>query len=87
MSSTVIERIFIEPVATRVWVEQRVIHVELYDDRVISFPAHKFKRLQAVSDAELGQVRIRAQGSGLRWDSLDEDVSVEGIVAGIFEQD
>lgn len=88
MNSTVIERVLrVEPVAVDAWVENRVVHVTLYDDRVISFPAHKFSRLKAASDEALGRVRIRAQGSALRWDEIDEDISVEGIVQGLFEED
>ena len=87
MSSTVIERISVEAVAVRAWVDNRVVFVELYDDRVVSFPVHKFSRLKNASDKDLAAVRIRAQGSALRWDIIDEDISVDGIVQGIFEQD
>jgi hypothetical protein len=88
MSTTIIERrLRVEPVAVNAWVENRIVHVSLYDDRVISFPAHKFTRLKAANDEALSKVRIRAQGSALRWDEIDEDVSVEGIVEGLFEED
>ncbi len=88
MSSTVHERVLtVEPVAINAWVENRIVHVELYDDRVLSFPARKFMRLSNAEDDLLAKVRIRAQGSALRWDDLDEDISVEGIEQGIFEAD
>lgn len=85
MSSMVIDRIKVEPVALRAWVENRTIFIELHDERVISFPDHKFNRLKSASDHDLSAVRVRAQGSALRWDAIDEDISVEGIVLGWFE--
>lgn len=42
---------------------------------------------KTASDDDLNKVRIRAQGSALRWDDIDEDVSVAGIVEGLFEED
>jgi len=88
MSSTVHERVLaVEPVAINAWVENRIVHVALYDDRVLMFPAHKFSRLKNADDDLLAKVRVRAQGSALRWDALDEDISVEGIVQVIFEED
>ncbi|MBU0953946.1 MAG: DUF2442 domain-containing protein [Spirochaetes bacterium] len=89
MSSTILERVIqIEPVAVQVLVDaDRMIHITLHDDRVISFPAHKFTRLRSASLAQLTKVRIRTQGTALRWDELDEDLPVRGIVYGIFEED
>jgi hypothetical protein len=77
----------IEPVAVRAWAQDRRIYIELHDDRVISFPARKFSRLAAASQAQLEALRIRAEGSALRWDELDEDISVLGILQGIFDAD
>jgi len=76
-----------ESVAIRAWAEDRQIHIKLHDDREIAFPAHKFPRLAQASQKQLAAVRIRAEGSALRWDELDEDISVDGIVQGIFETD
>lgn len=40
MSTTVVERgLRVEPVAVHEWVENRIVHVALCDDREISFPA------------------------------------------------
>ncbi len=74
-----------EPIAVKAWVKERVVYVALRDERVVSFPDHKFTRLKAASDDNLGKVRIRAQGTALRWEEIDEDISVNGIVQGIFE--
>lgn len=87
MSFTAPDPVRPSPVAVRAWVDHRVVHVALQDDRVISFPDFKFSRLKSASDQDLAQVRVRAQGSALRWDAIDEDISVEGIVLGFFEND
>jgi hypothetical protein len=87
MSSIEADRLVIEPAALRAWAENGRVFVELHDERVISFPAHKFSRLSTATPGQLAAVRVRAEGSALRWDEIDEDISVEGIVRGIFELD
>lgn len=75
----------VEAVAVKAWVKDRIVYVELHDERIVSFPARKFSRLNAANDVDLGKVVVRAQGGALRWEDLDEDISVEGILQGIFE--
>jgi hypothetical protein len=74
-----------EAVATRAWTEGRMVYVELTDQRVVGFPAHRFHRLKKASEAELAEVRLEVSGTALRWESLDEDLTVEGVVAGRFQ--
>ena len=74
-----------EPVAIRAWAEGRMVFVELTDGRVVGFPAARFRRLAAASDAELQTVTLEVDGYALRWESLDEDITVPGIVEGRFE--
>lgn len=50
----------------------------------MGFPAEKFPRLDSASDDLLARVRIEARGKALRWEELDEDISVAGILAGRF---
>lgn len=77
--------IIAEPVALSTWSEGRNFFIELTDDRVISFPADRFRLLKKASDEELKQVSLRLNGYALRWEKLDEDITVKGIVAGNFE--
>ncbi len=72
-------------VATRTWTEGRMAYVELTDQRVVGFPAHRFRRLKEASEAELAEVRLEVGGTALRWECLDEDISIEGVVAGRFQ--
>lgn len=73
-----------EAQAIRTWVEGRMIFIELTDGRQIGFPADRFKLLHAASDAQLQWVALRLKGYALRWEELDEDLTVQGIVEGRF---
>jgi hypothetical protein len=74
-----------EPTAIRAWVEGRTIYLELTDGRIIGFPADRFKILKKASAEELQEVSLRLNGFALRWENLDEDITVPGIVAGNFQ--
>ncbi|RQW84893.1 MAG: DUF2442 domain-containing protein [Geobacter sp.] len=79
------ERESIEPAAIRAWAENRTIYVELTDGRIIGFPADRFKILAAATDEQLREVTLRLNGFALRWENIDEDITVPGIVAGNFQ--
>lgn len=83
MSSS--NNIELEHIATRAWVTGRIIFIELTDGRQIGFPAARFKLLCNANDQQLQQVKLRANGTALRWEELDEDISVSGIVQGCFQ--
>jgi hypothetical protein len=74
-----------ESAAIRAWSEARTIYVELHDGRIIGFPADRFRILAKASDQELAKVGIQLDGFALRWEDLDEDITVPGIVAGRFQ--
>ncbi len=74
-----------EPTAVRAWVERRTIYIELTDGRIIGFPADRFKILKRASEDELKEVSLRLNGFALRWENLDEDITVLGVVAGNFQ--
>ena len=46
----------IEPVATRVWVTNRIVFMELTDGRQIGFPTARFHRLSVATDEQLAGV-------------------------------
>ncbi len=69
----------------RAWAQGRIIYLELHDGRIIGFPADRFRILAAATDEQLGQVRVELNGYALRWEELDEDISVTGFVAGRFQ--
>jgi hypothetical protein len=74
-----------EAVALRAWVEGRNIFLELHDGRILGFPATRFRRLREASAEDLKKVRIELGGAALRWEEIDEDITVRGVVAGHFE--
>jgi hypothetical protein len=84
-SSTFEKTVSTEPAAIRAWAEKRTIFIELTDSRIIGFPADRFKLLKNASDEKLKQVSIRLNGYALRWEDLDEDITVSGILEGNFQ--
>ena len=86
MSSAASERMTsVEPAAISAWAEGRTIYIELTDGRIIGFPADRFHILKKATDEQLKEVTLRLCGYALRWESLDEDITVPGIVAGNFQ--
>ena len=78
MSGTSIKRESTEPVALRAWTEGRMVFVELTDGRIVGFPANRFQRLNDATDDQLAAVQLELQGYALRWEKLDEDITVAG---------
>jgi len=77
--------ILAEPMAVKVWIEKRIVYLELTDQRIIGFPANRFKILKEASDELLKGVELRLNGTALRWEKLDEDITVRGIILGNFQ--
>ena len=75
----------LDPRAVRAWTSNRMVFVELTDGRQVGFPAARFRLLSSASDDALNQVDLCLNGAALRWESLDEDISVRGIVEGRFQ--
>ena len=75
----------LEPSAINVWTEKRIIYMELTDGRIFGFPADRFKILRDANEEQLKKVQIRLDGYALRWEELDEDITVPGVVEGRFE--
>ena len=67
------------------WVEGRMVFLELSDGRIVGFPASRFQRLKTASDEMLRKVTLELDGYALRWEELDEDITVPGVVAGHFQ--
>lgn len=85
MSIRKVKPLTAEPAAVKAWAQKRTIFIELTDGRIIGFPADRFKILSHATEKQLREVRLRLNGYALRWESLDEDITVPGIVAGNFQ--
>ena len=66
--------------ATAVRFNEDTMWVDLTDGRTLGVPLAWFPRLLHAARAELEQVEITRLG--LHWESLDEDISVAGLLAG-----
>ena len=84
-TTTADSTIAVESAALRAWTEGRVVYVELHDGRIVGFPADRFRILATASEEQLAKVQIELNGYALRWEELDEDLTVSGIVAGQFQ--
>lgn len=71
-----------EPLATGVTISEDTLVVELSDGRTLSVPLAWYPRLLHGRPAERAQWRLIGGGEGIHWPALDEDISVEGVLAG-----
>lgn len=54
--------------------------VHLDDGRLISVPLAWFPRLLAATPEQRSQFELSPRG--IHWDTLDEDISIDGLLAG-----
>jgi len=86
MNTTVLDsKIDTQPTAINAWAKDRMIYIELTDYRIIAFPADRFRILKNASEEQLQKVEMRLNGYALRWEELDEDITVKGILEGRFQ--
>ena len=70
------------PTALSVSVTDETLSVELSDGRSLAVPLAWFPRLLHATPKERAGCRLVGGGEGLRWEALDEDISVESLLAG-----
>jgi hypothetical protein len=68
--------------ALEVTVTDDALVVDLADGRSVSVPLVWYPRLFHGTKKERAKWRIIGIGEGIHWPDLDEDVSVEGLLAG-----
>jgi Protein of unknown function (DUF2442) len=61
----------------------RVI-VDLTNGCTFAFPPRLAQGLETATEDELAQVEVLGTGSGLHWETLDTDLSVPGLLAGLL---
>ena len=76
----------IEPRAKTARYDRRTgrVRVVLTNGCSFAFPARNAEGLARASDAELAQVEILGLGLALHWERLNVDLSVPGLLAGLF---
>jgi uncharacterized protein DUF2442 len=61
----------------------RVI-VDLTNGCTFAFPPRLAQGLETASDDQLSEIEVLGAGYGLHWESLDVDLSIPGLLAGVF---
>ncbi len=70
------------PNAENVTITEDTLSVDLSDGRTISVPLAWFPRLLQSTPEERDNWRLIGKGHGIHWKDIDEDISVEGLLAG-----
>jgi Protein of unknown function (DUF2442) len=60
------------------------IVVELTNGCTFAFPARRVEELETASDAEIAEVEVAGAGFGLHWPSCDADLTIGGLMNGVF---
>lgn len=70
------------PKAENVRLTRDTLSVDLSDGRTISVPLEWFPRLVHATPEERKNWRLIGRGHGIHWEDIDEDISVESLLAG-----
>ena len=70
------------PFAVDVHCTDDTLTVDLSDGRTISVPLGWYPRLEHASPKERKNWRFVGKGQGIHWADIDEDISVESLIAG-----
>jgi hypothetical protein len=70
------------PLAHEVHVDDEELRVELADGRTIIVPTAWYPRLLHASQPEREDWRLTDRGECIHWEQLDEDISVQHLLAG-----
>jgi len=71
----------IEPLATDVVFGEDSFCISLADGREVSVPLEWFPRLRNASKVQRSAWRLIGGGIGIHWEEIDEDISVESVLA------
>jgi hypothetical protein len=71
-----------EAFAQSVSANDEALIVDLADARTLTVPLAWFPRLAHGTPAERANWRLLGGGAGIHWPELDEDISVESLLAG-----
>lgn len=70
------------PTAVSVDVSEDTLTVELRDGRTISVPLCWYPRLENATESEKRAWELIGNGSGIHWEDVDEDISIDALLAG-----
>ncbi|MBF0498052.1 MAG: DUF2442 domain-containing protein [Deltaproteobacteria bacterium] len=75
-----------KPLATKLTFDSDCMWVDLADGRRLSVPLAYFPRLFRADRAHLENYIISGGGTGLHWEELDENISVDSLLLGIWNK-
>lgn len=75
-----------EPLAVEVSFTTDTFRVTLEDGRELSIPLAWFPRLLHGTQEQREQWELIGRGQGIHWEALDEDISINGLLAGRGDQ-
>lgn len=67
--------------AERVHFDSTNMYVQLTDGRHIAVPLDRFARLYSATPEQRAQWEFIGPGVGIHWEEIDEDISVESLMA------
>ena len=70
-----------EPLAVEVSFTADSLRVQLADGREVAAPLAWFPRLQKATSKQRQKWRLIGEGIGIHWDAVDEDISIESLLA------
>ena len=68
--------------AVAIQISDAALAVSLADGRELSVPLAWYPRLYHATPGERDDWRLLDHGRGIRWDAIDEDISLAGLLAG-----
>lgn len=63
-----------------------IMHVHLTNDLVFVIPIQLFDRLKKSNRTSLSKFKLIANGTGIHWPDLDEDLSLKGFLKEYLKQ-
>jgi len=81
MNGLVIPRTANRVVAVAAAFDSDKLRVQLSDGREVLAPLEWFPRLQEATSEQRQNWRLIGEGAGIHWEDIDQDISVEGLLA------
>lgn len=74
------------PSTTDLGFDKDMMWLTLADGRRLGVPLAYFPRLLAATPQQRQQYEFSGNGTGIHWDELDEDISVQGLLMGVGDR-
>jgi hypothetical protein len=72
--------------AKKIWFDDENMWLLLTDGRQLSVPLVYFPRLLHATAEQRQKFKMSGAGTGIHWEDIDEDISVNGLLFGIGDR-